>query len=228
MVRNLKREYTLPEVFSVLMKHFWVIVLCAIIGASGAFLISTYIIDEQYTASVSMYVAPNRGKVDIVTSLSDLYYAQQVAQTYVEILKTNSFMESVASASGLSYSVSDLEQMVEIEVVKDTEIIQVRATSTNPLDSLGIANVISLLAPQKISDIQDADSMKVVDKATLPKAPVSPNVKINTIIGFFLGGALTIIIIFIRDMLDQRIKDEDDIVKFYNIPILGTVPRFKS
>jgi capsular polysaccharide biosynthesis protein len=80
------------------------------------------------------------------------------------------------------------------------------------------------LAPEKIIEIKDADAVRVVDPATLPDKSSSPNVLQNTAIGFTLGLMIGIMTVLIIEMLDKRIKDEDDLLKHYDVPILGIIP----
>lgn len=221
-------EYTISEIFSILIKRLWIIALCIILGTVGTFVISKFIIDEKYTSSVSMYVAPNNDNADIYASLNNLNYAKQVVNTYIEILKTNTFLQSVSHKSGLEYSVKDLKKMVVMNAVNNTEIFQIRVTSTDPKDSLLIANTIAKLAPQKIIEIKNADDVKVVDPAILPTEPSSPNIIMNTVIGFTLGLVMGVMIVFVLEIFDKRVKGEDDLLKRYNVPILGMVPMIEE
>lgn len=228
MENEMEIEYSLSEIFVILVKRLWIIVLCILVVTLGAFGVTKILIPEKYTASVSMYVAPNNGNADLIASLNELNYAQKVVNTYIEILKTDSFMRSVAEKSGLGYSPGDLKKMVEMGPLNDTEIFKVQVTTTDPHDSLSLANTIARLAPQKIIEIKDADAVRVVDPATLPAAPSSPNVLMNTAIGFALGLITGIMTALIMEMLDKRIKDEDDLLKHYDLPILGVIPMIEE
>ena len=66
--------------------------------------------------------------------------------------------------------------------------------------------------------------VSIVDNASLPTTTSSPNIKQNTFIGIFVGIIIGIAIIFIRELLDTRIKDEDELKTKYNIPVLGIIP----
>lgn len=221
-------EYSLSEIFSILITRIWIIVLCVILGTTGTFLVTKYVIQEEYTASVSMYVAPNSGSVNLLASLSELNYAQEVVNTYIEILKTDVFLNSVSKTSGYKYTANQLNEMISMEAVNNTEIFKVQVTTNDPRQSLIIANSISLLAPGKIIEIKDADAVRVVDPASLPIEPSSPNILMNTAIGLILGLMLGVMLAFILSILDKRIKGEEDIVNHYDVPILGMVPTIKQ
>lgn len=217
-------EYTITEIFSILIKRKWVLLICIILLTSGAFAASKFLINKEYTAKASLYVAPSKDNPDIFASINELNYAQQVMNTYIVILKTNNFLDNVSRESGLDYSTRQLKDMIVFNPVNETKIFEVLVTSKNPRDSLVLANVISRLAPKKIMEIKNADAVKVVDPATMPLRPSSPNLLLNTLIGFIVGFVLGIMITFLLEVMDKRIRDEDDFLKHYSVPILGMVP----
>jgi len=227
MGKTINKDYPLKTIFETILKRIWIILICVIIGTTGSFLISKYVIEEQFTASVSMYVTPNIKSTDADDYLNYLSYSQQIIDTYAHLLKTNSFMREVADASGLRYTEGDLNKMIEVEVLDDTELFRISVTSKSPKDSLKLANTAATLAPEKILEMKTANSVSVVDKAVMPKIPSSPNIIINTIIGFVFGLAFGYLIANVLELLDNRIKDEDDFIMNYDIPILGIIPRIK-
>jgi len=222
-----RKEYSLAEILSLIVKKIGIVFLCMAIGAGGTFFLSKFAIQEEYTAFMAMYVAPNQGIEEGRTSINDLYYAQQVANTYVEILGTNAFMTEVAKRSGLPITANEMRDAVSMQVVENTEIFQVRVVSDNPRNALIIAETIAVLAPEKIMSVVDVNTVKVVDPPVLPSRPTSPNLMVNTVIGFILGVIFSIMLILMRDMLDGRINNEKDILGNYAIPVLGTVPNEK-
>jgi len=221
-------EISLEEIFTILIKRLWIIVLCFVLCTAGTFIVNNYLIDEEYTASLSMYAAPNSQDADVMASLNELNYAQKVVNTYIEILKTDDFNEAVAKASDLGYSYEDLAKMVEINAVNNTEIFEVKVTTKDPEDSFVLANTIAWLAPQKIIKVKNADAVNVVDSVRMPAEPSAPNVIKNTAIGSLSGLILGVIIAFLLEMMDKRVKDEDDLMKHFDGPILGSIPEFEE
>lgn len=217
-------EYTLSEIFKMLLKRLPIILLCMVLGTGGAFSISKYLIDKQYTATVCMYSARDYDNADIFALMTDLNYAQKIVNTYITILKTNDFLQSIAMQSGLDYSAEDLKKMIVMNPVNDTEIFEVQVTSKDPEDSLILANTLARLAPKKIEEIKSSDDLSVVDPPVLPKRPSSPNILLNSAFGFVLGSLLGTLTAFVLETMDKRVKDEDDILIKYDVPVLGVIP----
>ncbi len=217
-------EISLSDIVKFLKKRFVLIVLCGIYAMAISFIVSNYLIKEEYTSQVLMYVAPNADEMNRVASLSELNYAQAVVDTYIEILKTDTFLKDVAEAGDVSYSPGQLRGMVSMASVNGTEIFRIRVVSHSPDESYKLAETIANLAPRKIIEIKDADAVRVVDPASLPTAPSSPNIPRNTILGFMLGIMLGLGISLLIELADKRIKSEEDLTRVYDIPVLGVIP----
>ena len=194
----------------------------------GAYLLSNYVMEETYTTSVSMYVASETETTDVYASLSELNYAQEVVNTYIEILKTKTFLSEVAKASSTGYSGDQLANMIEMNAVNKTEIFRITVRTGSPRDSYTLANKFAELAPSKITEVRGSGVVRVVDKATVPRKPSSPNIMMNTIIGAALGIIAGIMLSIMIEMMNKRVKDEEDITKHYNVAILGRIPVMKG
>jgi len=67
---------------------------------------------------------------------------------------------------------------------------------------------------------------RIIDTALPPSNPISPKRKIYIFIGLFIGLFIGVIIAFIRYILDDKLKTEDELKSMSSVPILGTVPHF--
>jgi tyrosine-protein kinase len=69
---------------------------------------------------------------------------------------------------------------------------------------------------------------KLLASAPPPIAPSSPKVARNTALGLLLGLLLGLTIAFLREQLDRRMKNVDDLEATYKLPLLAAVPGRKS
>ncbi|SDR77211.1 GumC family protein [Winogradskyella sediminis] len=65
---------------------------------------------------------------------------------------------------------------------------------------------------------------KVIDKAYSTFIPVAPNRMITYLAAMLLGLAIPIGFIYVKDLLDTKIYDKDDLQEVLNIPYIGDVP----
>ncbi len=216
--------YSIRELIDIVLAHIRLILVITITAGLLAFVISQFFITPQYEASVKLFVNNSRvGQAD-TTSISDLNASERLVNTYMEIVKSNTVLEKVAANDNLDYSLESLKRMVSTQAVQNTEIFYVKVISDNPHHAQLLANQIATDAPGEIMDFVEATSVKVIDRATLPKVPATPNVKLNTAIGFLLGLVLSVLLVLLLDMLDVTIRSEEDIRKMTDLPILGNIP----
>ena len=79
---------------------------------------------------------------------------------------------------------------------------------------------------QHTTQVNIANSnIRIVDRATPSLYPHSPNIAFNLLVGSLSGLVLGMGLIFLIDLLDNRIKSVLDIEKMLAIPLLGVIPR---
>jgi len=69
---------------------------------------------------------------------------------------------------------------------------------------------------------------KVIDKAIPTTKPVSPKTLIVLLAALFFGGLIPFIVIYIKNLLDTKVKTRFDITDNTNIPFLGDIPTSES
>ena len=82
------------------------------------------------------------------------------------------------------------------------------------------------VAPPIIADKVEAGSVKVISASSISNSgkPVSPNLRRNALIGALAGLVLVLLIIFLKEMLNNTFKTEDDILNTLNVPLIGIIP----
>jgi uncharacterized protein involved in exopolysaccharide biosynthesis len=68
--------------------------------------------------------------------------------------------------------------------------------------------------------------ISIVDKAEIPKAPVSPRKKMNLLLALILGLSGGVGLCFLLDYLDNTVKGPEEVEKMTGLPSLGVVPLF--
>lgn len=223
-------ELSILDIINILIRKVWVIILCTIIGFSSAFLISSFLIAPTYTSTCQMYVNPGKEATNTtgnyIGDYSDLQYAQKLVNSYIIILTNDTFLKTVANTTKLPYTSSQIRKMMVLSSINNTEFFEVKINSKNPSDSFILVKTLTELAPAEINRIKVSDSVKIVSPATVPTTPSAPNIFMNSIIGAMLGFILAVAILILIEVLDTRIKSEEDLTNRYSIPVLGSIPLY--
>lgn len=216
-------EIDLKDIFDLLKKKIWLIVLSAVLAGVLVFTYTALFVTPLYSAQISVYVN-NKTINSSGISSSDLSVALQLVNTYVHILKDDAVLEKVIDEAKLDYSPAEVRSMMTAEIVEETEFFRVTIQNPDPEMAAKIANTIAKVAPGAISAIIEGSNAKVFSEAKVPTQISSPNYSFNTIIGIFSGAILAIAVIIICNMLDVRVRSEADLEKICPIPVLGMIP----
>ena len=217
-------EIDLRELFKVLLKRAWIVILCAVIVGTSVLVYTVNFVTPQYKANVTIYVNNNSGKDSSYISSSDLAVALRLVSTYVNIIQSNTVLEKVIAEAGMQLTTEQVRSMISAEVVGETEMFRVTVTTANPQMSADLANAIAAVAPDEIAAIIEGSSAKIIDYARVPKGRSSPNFTTNTILGAAIGAVLAIAVILIQNLLDLRVRNEEELAKIGSVPVLGVIP----
>ena len=220
-------ELDFKRLLDVLLNKAWLIGIVAVVAAVVVFLGTLFFITPKYESSAMFYVNNSAlsigGMVESITS-SDLTAAKGLVDSYIVILTTRESLNDVIDYSGVDRTVEELRKMIKAAPVNSTEIFEVVVTSPDPEEAEKIADAIAYILPNRIKDIIEGSSAKVVDSAVLPSEPSSPSYLNNTIIGFLIGLVGCISVIVLREIFDITIRTEEDITQNCPHPILASVP----
>lgn len=226
---NAKKYYTIDllHIVKFLWQKIWVVLLAAIIAATAGFSIAAFLIKPTYSSTIMLYVNNSSfslGNTSFSISSSEITAAQSLVKTYGEILDNRTTLERVIDKAKVDYTARDLSEMIESGSSNDTEIMYVKVTTNDPYEAAKIANCIAEVLPVRIAEIIDGASMEVVDSAVPNTQKVAPSITKYTAVGLALGALLSIVVIAIIAMMDDRIHDEDYIIETYDYPILAKIP----
>lgn len=218
-------EFTVRDILHLIKKRFLLIAFCTLAGLLISFLFTKCFVDRTYTASTQFYVSTQSSTS---TNLSDLDYAQKIAETYINFLNTRQFYTEVLKMSGLPYSMSELRSMTEIKTVRNTEIFSITVNTKSPEDSYELVKNMEILAPKLIEDIKSDAVISVVDPVIYQGAPTGPNILLNTLLGGISFGLLSFFAFVLKEVMNLKVANQEDLLKHYDVPLLGSIPDFST
>ena len=222
----------LLELAKALWKNILIIALVAVLVGFMAFGYTAFMVKPQYQATASLYVNNSSfslGATSFSISSSDLSASNSLVSVYIYILQSRTTMEDVIKEADLSYTPEELSKMVSAKGVSSTGAFEVTVTSNNPAEAELIANTIAQILPDRISEIVDGSSVRIVDYAVIPSHRAGPSMVKNTAVGILAGGFLAAAVVILRFLLDDRskvmIKSADELREMYpDIQVLAMIP----
>lgn len=218
-------EITFDAIFRVIRKSIALILICAIVCGIGAFLVSKFVLAPTYVSVLEInIIGANEAEGSVVDENNRWVFANRLVKTCREIIDTNTFKNKVREAAGI-----DHKPLFSVGYDEETTIIEIKVQDRSSEDAYKIATAIAGVVNEHLTEKTFTSvSVCVTEEPVQAKSPSSPNVMLNTVLMMVIGAAAVIIIQLLRDVFGTKIKDEDELQKRYNIPVIASIPDFKE
>jgi capsular polysaccharide biosynthesis protein len=204
----------------------WVVV----IGVLYTFIAVT----PKYTAHASVMIQVSVGE-EVQSEQQALYVADRLRGTYQQFIVSNSVLSSVVEdlPELEGTSLSSIKNSISISSPDDALIIYISVQNESPLIAQEIVNQLIensiALANDEENDGENAfiyleDRLILLDEASLPSAPSSPNKMLNVVISIILGGIVALGVVFAKEFFNNKFKTSDELEKYLNVKVLASVP----
>lgn len=222
----------LKDIFSVLKKRIGLIILTTLLGLGLSGVVTFLLITPKYSSYTQLIVKLPQGD-QAATGVNDVNFNLMMINTYKDfITKSDTVAEAaqkkLIEADKFTGSVGELKSMLEVNQEQNSQMFSIKATATNPYVAKDIANVVTEVFTEKAQDIMSIDKITIISSASINPKPVSPNKKLNLLIGLLLGMFVGVGMAFLREFLDRTVKDDRFITEDLGLPILGIIPEFSS
>ena len=217
----------LVEILYAIRQHLLKVILATVVAAIIGFAASKFLMKPQYSSSAMMIVNTRQDVTSNVTS-DQINSATKLVSTYSIIIKSDTVLQQVIDNLGLSLTYQQLASRVTVSAVDDTQVMKVTVKSDNPEWARQVCEQITVISPDVILEAVEAGSVKVISNAAINPAPVSPNVGRNTMLGGGLGLVISVGIILLTVLLDNKIHTEDDVAKYLDLAVVGLIPEYQG
>jgi capsular polysaccharide biosynthesis protein len=221
---NGQNEIDLLKLLMVFRRHLLLIIFCFAIGLAAAGSFSYYCITPLYQATAKLYMVSASN--DSIINLSDLNVGTTLSEDYQELLKTRPVILSVIETLGLedTYSYEGMCNMISISTGSSSRILRIIVTSADPQLAEQIANCLAEKAVEYLPEVMETSAPNIAEKAIVPTAKTSPNNTMNALKGGLLGAILCMGILVIIYLLDDTLKDAEDVESYFGVMPLTVIP----
>ena len=218
-------EIDLKELFYVIKRKLWIILLTGIVGAVGFGLFTAMVMKPVYTSSTMLYIV---NKTTTLTSLTDLQLGTQLTKDYKVLVTSRPVTGQVITNLDLNLSHEQLVKQIKVDNPTDTRILTISVEDTDPYMAKSIADEFASVASARMAEIMDSAPPNIVEEAYLPTQKTKPSITKNTMIGGLAGVFLAGAIILVLFVMNDAIKTPEDVEKYLGLNTLATIPVFEG
>lgn len=215
-------EIDIKELFFVLLRKWYVILIIGILGALITGIISNLFITPIFTSTSKLYII-NRQQDDI-TTWSDMQSGEFLAKDFRVLVKSRPVTEEVIRNLKLNMTHEQLTSMISIHTPEETRILDIMVSYTDPGMAKKIVDEVARVSSEQLVNIMEIKKINIVEEGNLPLSPTGPNVGRNTFIGGTLGIFLSSFILLVLHIMNDTIRSSEEIEKYLGLTVLGLIP----
>jgi tyrosine-protein kinase len=213
----------------VVRRRAWLIMLCPLIAALAAGVISLQL-PKIYEAKVSLLVRPAQ-PLSVDPGVAALT-TDQILRTYARLMTERPLLEQVISEEDLATDPVALSHQISVTPAAITAILDVAVRDTNPKQARDTANRLVDDFMERIKDIQqteakaptaNAANLFVWTPAVIPTEPVSPKPLLNIVLSILAGLVVGFGLAFLIDYMDQSVRSDDILRERVGVTPLGHI-----
>ncbi|MEB7965768.1 Wzz/FepE/Etk N-terminal domain-containing protein [Mammaliicoccus sciuri] len=216
----------LSKLFLILKKNIKYLIVLPIVFLALSMVITFVFMTPKYSSSTQVLV--NQKETDNQMMAQQVQSNLQLVNTYSEIIKSPRILDKVSKNLKGKYSSKELSGMLTVSNQAESQILNIAVENESREAASKVANEIANVFSKDVSKIMNVDNVSILSKADTKGNQISPQPLVNTVVGIFLGLIVALIIIFMKEILDKRIKTEEDVNEILDLPVLGTIQDFSK
>ncbi|MDK1717129.1 YveK family protein [Dellaglioa algida] len=230
----MEETINIEQIFNILKKHLKLIGGLIIAGALVAFFITTFFMTPKYDATVQILV----NRTEPTNNAGAAYNTQQadvqMINTYKDIIQNKIVLDPVrkeiAKKDNFIGTSDDLKGQISISNEENSQVFSVTVQDTNAYRAADIANSVADNFKNKIKKMMKVNNVTIVADAIAKPDAVSPNKKMNILVGLLIGAILGIAVAVAIEIFDKTVKGVDFLTDlgFSNLGMINHIDETKK
>jgi capsular polysaccharide biosynthesis protein len=220
----MEETISLKELLETLKKRLVMIILITTTFALVSGVVSYFFLTPIYQASTQILVNQVKSEQSFYNP-SEVQTNLQLINTYNVIITSPRILDIVATELDLDMTASQLSGKITVGSQKDSQVVNMSVQDPNPEVAALIANKTAEVFKTEITKIMKVDNVSILAKADVGEnpSPIKPQPVMNIAIALVVGLMLSVGLAFLLEYFDNTIKNEQDIEKILELPILGVI-----
>ncbi|MDI3195995.1 polysaccharide biosynthesis tyrosine autokinase [Pseudarthrobacter sp. AL07] len=201
----------------------WISILLVTAAAAVAAFGLTLTQKPMYEAQSQLFVSVKGGSTATDVTQGNMF-AQNRVTSYVSLATSSRVLQAVADELELKGGAAQLAGKVSASAPPQTVLIDITAVDSSPGQAAQIANSAAEELIKGVAAVEDVSLVKlsVFEEAQPPVGSSSPKPITNVTLGLIVGFVLALGIAFLREVLNTRLRNQEDVERIAPAGVLGT------
>ncbi|MGM0843656.1 MAG: YveK family protein [Bacillota bacterium] len=218
----MEETISLREILDTLKKRLSLIVLITALAVITSGIVSYFVLTPIYQSSTQLLV--NQAKSEQAGfDANDIRTNLEIINTYNVIMKSPAILDKVSE--NLDMEPGSLSEKITVGSENQSQVVNVSVTDPDPQRAALIANEVASVFQEEIPSIMNVDNVSILSQAVVGDrvSPIKPNPILNIAIALVVGLMAGVGLAFLLEYFDNTLKNEQDIERALELPVLGAV-----
>lgn len=220
------------ELLNMLKANLLLLILfpAAIVAASAY--VSWFVLPVEYTCEMSIYVIPNSQSPitlddeNIYHDYYDWYHemvaSQQVTNDTARLVESARIRSEIKEDVGLS-SLDDYK--IEVDASDKNRVIIFKVSGQNKSKVCDLTVSLTKRVANLTEEVLDVKSVSIIDKDNVEAYESGPHRLIILLVAFAVSLFIAILIVWFKDVVNQKLRDSGKLVDILGVPLLAEMPK---
>ncbi|MGL5416272.1 MAG: YveK family protein [Clostridium sp.] len=219
----MEENINILDIAEIIKKRYKIIAITTVIGLIISLIISFFIITPKYETSVKLFIGKSETKINSGYDNNEIQMYQNLLSTYSDVITTNDLVQQALNQGGIDLTPQKVLKNLKVTPKANTQIMDISYEDTNPGRAVSVVNNITNSFIQRSKILIPNSNVQILEKASYPQSPVSPNKALYIILGIILGILVGLGIIFVQEALDNTYRSKESLEKDLDIPVIGMI-----
>lgn len=208
------------EYYSVLrdlLRNFWVVLLCLLIGVMGIYIAEYSIYKPEYTSTATVVVNVKGSSSNTMSTYS---VSSEMAEVFSNVFSEPTMEKEAAEYLGLE----KFDGKITANVLTDTNFINISVVSDSPQKSYELLNAVLQVYPNISEEVFENSVITVLKYPAMSSVPSSIGLQHNKTQTLFLIALISIGAIIVFSVFRDTVKSEKDFKNRVSGKLWGCIP----
>ncbi len=215
-------EIDLMQIIKLLISKLWIIIAVGAITGLLALLGTKLLITPMYQSTAKLYI--NTRQNDSSTTLSDVQVSTQIVKDYKVLVTSRPVIEQVISNLDIEMEPDQLISAITCKIETDSRVLSITVTDKDPYVAKQLVDELANVSSTRIPKVTKIEGVEIIEYGIVPESQSSPNTMMNTVVGALLGMVIVVAVVIVKYILDDTIKNSEDVEKYLNMSTLALIP----
>lgn len=134
-------------------------------------------------------------------------------------------IDEIRSNLNKKYSSEMVKGMLGFSSAEESTTFTISVRSSSAEEAYAIAKLCEVIVPDYIEKRYPGKGLaRTIDSARLNKNPINNNTTLLTLVGFIAGFILSFVVVYIIELADNRVKNQEELAEKTGLSIMGIIP----